>query len=88
MFDLFTAAVLMTVIFLLITIADVMTNKLITKGTKMKSVITCLLIAVAAIGECVGVFTNGASVSYILLHKIAKLVEFSCGTTGSDRAPS
>ena len=51
MFDLYTAVILMTLFFLIITIADVMTNRLITEGTKIKSVITCLLIAVAALGE-------------------------------------
>lgn len=54
-----------------------MINRLITKETKMKSVITCLLIGMAALGECAGVLTNGASVSFILLHKIAKVIEFS-----------
>ena len=78
MSDLFKAAVLMTIIFLLITMADVMTNQLITKGTKLKSVITCLVIMAAALGELAGVLTNGASVSLIISHKLAKLVEFSC----------
>ena len=75
--NLFTAAVLITVIFLVITIADVVTNKLITKGTKIKTVIACLLIMASALGECVGVYTNGAPVSFIVPHKLAKLVEFS-----------
>lgn len=54
-----------------------MTNKLITKGTKIKTVITCLLIMGSALGECVGVYTNGAPVSFVVPHKIAKLAEFS-----------
>ncbi|MDY3918124.1 MAG: GGDEF domain-containing protein, partial [Candidatus Limivivens sp.] len=36
-----------------------------------------LLIAVAALGEWIGVLTNGAGEPFLLLHKIAKLVEFS-----------
>lgn len=77
MFDLYTAAILMTILFLLITIADVMTNQLISKGTKITSIITCLLIAVSVLGECVAVYINGASVSFLLPHKMAKLIEFS-----------
>ena len=75
MLDLYTAIVLITFFSLLITIADVMTNQLITKKAKIRSVITCLLIMAAAWGECVGVLTNGASASFLFLHKVAKLAE-------------
>ena len=68
---------MITIIFLVITIADVVTNKLIIKGTKIKTVIACLLIMASALGECVGVYTNGAPVSLVFLHKTAKLVELS-----------
>ncbi|MDD6236473.1 MAG: GGDEF domain-containing protein [Clostridiales bacterium] len=77
MFDLYTAVILVTILLLITTTADIVTNRLITKGTKIKSVITCLLIGMAALGECVGVLTNGAPVSFILLHKMAKVIEFS-----------
>lgn len=78
MFDLYTAVILMTILFLIITMADVMTSKIIAKGTKKRSVITCLLIAAAALGEWVGVITNGGAAPFIVPHKMAKLVEFSC----------
>lgn len=77
MFDLYTAVILVTLLVLSITIADVMTNRLITKGTKARSVIVCLLIAGSALGECIGVLTNGAPPAFLLLHKMAKVVEFS-----------
>ncbi|MDY6047011.1 MAG: hypothetical protein SPI87_08350 [Anaerobutyricum sp.] len=47
MFDLYTAVILVTVLLLITTTADIMINRLITKETKMKSVITCLLIVSA-----------------------------------------
>lgn len=75
--DLYTSVIFITILFLLITVADVMTNRLITRGTKIRSVITCLLIAGSALGECIGVLTNGAPAVYLFLHKIAKVVEFS-----------
>ena len=76
MFDLYTAVILLTIIFLGITVVDVETNQLITKDTKIKSELTCLLIGVASLAEWTGVVTNGAAASFILLHKITKLVEF------------
>ena len=77
MLNLYTAIILITFFALLITIADAMTNQLITKKAKVRSVVTSVLIMVAALGECVGVLTNGAPVSLVFLHKIAKLVELS-----------
>ena len=61
MVDLYTAAILITMLFLLITIADISTNRLVTKATKVRSVVTSLLIAGSALRECVGVLTNGAA---------------------------
>lgn len=55
-----------------------MINRLITREMKIRSVIACLLIAGASLGECVGVLTNGAPSSFIFLHQIAKVVEFCC----------
>ncbi|MDY3918123.1 MAG: GGDEF domain-containing protein [Candidatus Limivivens sp.] len=75
MFDLYTAIILITILFLMITIADARINPLITKDAKKKTVITCLLIGVSALGECIGVLTDGAPPSFLLLHKAAKLVE-------------
>lgn len=76
MFDLYTAVILITFLFLVITVTDVVQNRLITKSTKAKTVITCCLIAVAALGECIGVLTNGAPASFLGLHKCAKVVEY------------
>lgn len=77
MLNLYTAIVLITILALIITIADIMTNQLITKDAKRRSVFTCVLILVSALGECVGVLTDGAPESLILLHKLAKLAELS-----------
>lgn len=78
MFDLYAASILITMIFLIITVADMATNKLITKNNKRISILVCLFIALSALGEYLGVITNGASADYYLLHKLAKIVEFSC----------
>ncbi|MDD6032464.1 MAG: hypothetical protein PUC47_03100, partial [Oscillospiraceae bacterium] len=77
MFDLFTAAVLMTVLFLAITMADILTSRLITRQTRKKALVTCLLILLSTLGEYIGVATNGADPSLIPLHRAAKLVEFT-----------
>ncbi len=76
MIELYTAIVAVTLLFLMITAADAVSNRLIKKSTKIKVAITCLLIAGSAVSECIGVLTNGAPASFLLLHKIAKLVEF------------
>ena len=78
LFDLYTAVILITNLFLLITIADTITNRLITNKTKIRTVLTCLVISFSTVGECLGVLTNGSSVSLIPLHRIAKVIEFCC----------
>lgn len=78
LFDLYAASILITMIFLIITIADMATNKLITKKNKRISMLVCLFIAISAMGEYLGVVTNGASDSLFLLHKLAKIAEFCC----------
>lgn len=75
--DLYTVVILITILFSIITISYITTNRLITKETKLKAVSVCLLIAISALGEWIGVRTNGASAALILPHKLAKLVEFS-----------
>lgn len=75
--DLYSAVILITMLFLLITVTDISANRLVTKATKHRAVITTLLIAVSALGECVGVLTNGAAAFLLFPHKIAKAVEFS-----------
>ncbi|MGN1040758.1 MAG: GGDEF domain-containing protein, partial [Candidatus Fimimonas sp.] len=77
MFDLYSAVTLITFLLLVITVADVAKNSLIGKETKMKSFVACFIIALAMLGEWVGVVTNGASTSLIGLHVVAKVVEFS-----------
>ncbi|MGN1251033.1 MAG: GGDEF domain-containing protein [Candidatus Spyradocola sp.] len=76
MFDLYTAVVLVTLLFLGITIVDVRGNRLITKATKRRAVLLCLLIAGSMLSECAGVLTDGADASLIGLHRAAKLIEF------------
>ena len=78
MFNLYTAIVLTALFLLLITATDILTNRLITKEMKKWAVLACLLIAGSLLGECVGVLTNGAAPSLIVLHQIGKLVEFCC----------
>ena len=76
MIELYTAIVAVTLLFLMITAADAISNRLIKKSTKIKVAITCLLIAGSAVSECIGVLTNGAPADFALLHQIAKLAEY------------
>ena len=77
LFDLYSAAVCVTGLILIITVADVVTNRLVTRGFKMKTIIACLLIALATLGEWIGVVTNGNPTFPVWLHTAAKAVEFS-----------
>lgn len=79
MLNLYTSVVLITILLLCVTKADIITNRLITKHTKKLSIIVCLLIGSASLGECIGLLANGASASLIPLHAFAKLIEF-CAT--------
>lgn len=79
MLNLYTSVILITLLLLSITAADIISNRLITKETKKLSIIVCILIGSATLGECVGFLTNGASASWIPLHAFAKLIEF-CAT--------
>lgn len=79
MLNLYTSVVLITILLLCVTKADIITNRLITKNTKKLSIIVCLLIGSASLGECIGLLANGASASLIPLHAFAKLIEF-CAT--------
>ena len=76
MLDLYMVIVLLSCFVLIITAASVITNRLVTKKNKSEIVVLCSLIGIAILGEWIGVETNGADASFILLHKIAKLVEF------------
>lgn len=76
MLDLYTTIVFLSSFVLIITAAGVITNRLVSKKNKSEIVVLCLLIGIAILGEWIGVETNGADASFILLHKIAKLVEF------------
>ena len=76
MLDLYMVIVLLSCFVLIITAASVITNRLVTKKNKSEIVVLCSLIGIAILGEWIGVKTNGADASFILLHKIAKLVEF------------
>ena len=78
MLDLYTSIIFITVFILVITIADVYTNRLLTQSTKKSMIVVCLLIMASSLGEYVGVMTNGANEAYINLHEIAKLLEFCC----------
>lgn len=77
MTDLYTAVVLITVFILVVTTADVLTNRLIEYKMKKYSIIVCILIGISIICEWTGVKLNGGPKSLILLHSLAKLTEFS-----------
>lgn len=77
MFDMYTAVVCVTGLILIITVADVVTNRLVTRGFKMKTIIACLLIALAALGEWLGVVTDGGPSTLVGVHTLAKAMEFS-----------
>lgn len=72
----YTAIVLITVTFLFVTIVDICTNRLVNKKMKQYSIVLCLVIGFAAFCEWLGVKTNGADVSFIYIHELAKLIEF------------
>ena len=75
--NLYTAILLVELLMLLITSFDSLTNRLIRKDIKRKTVLASLFIALAASAEFVGVLTEGASPSLIPLHKAAKGIEYS-----------
>lgn len=74
--DLYTSIVLVTVFVSIITITDVMTNRLVMKKMKKQTVVASLLIAGSMVGEWIGVVTNGAPQAYIVPHYLGKLLEF------------
>lgn len=74
--NLYTAILLVELLMLLITSFDSLTNRLIRKDIKRKTVLASLFIALAASAEFVGVLTEGASPSLIPLHKAAKGIEY------------
>lgn len=76
MYDLYTTVVFITIFALMINITEVISNRLVSQKNKHEIVTVCIFIGIAAIGEWIGVRTNGADASLIWLHKAAKLVEF------------
>lgn len=76
MLDLYTTISFLSSFILIITAVSVITNSLVSKKNKTEIVILCMLIGIAILCEWTGVKTNGADVSFIWLHKIAKLMEF------------
>lgn len=76
MSDLYTAIVLATVFILLIAMADVIENRLVSKKNKVLLILLFALTGIACMCEWIGVKTNGASASLIWLHKTAKVTEF------------
>lgn len=77
MLTLYTAVVAITILLLFTTAMDVWTNRLITKEKKRWGVTACVVIGLSSMGECLGVLTNGAAPSLIVLHQMAKLMEYS-----------
>ncbi|MGM9604155.1 MAG: GGDEF domain-containing protein [Faecousia sp.] len=78
MLKLYSASVLITVLIFMTTSADAAANRLLTRHTKVRVIAAGVLIAAAALGEWVGLITNGGPASTIWPHRIAKVVEFSC----------
>lgn len=75
MLNLYTSIVIITILSLLITIADAKSNQLITKERKQRIVVTCIVIMVCACCECIGVLTDGAASFFFYPHIAAKLIE-------------
>ncbi len=76
--NLYTSIILVELLLLLITAADAVTNRLITKTIRNRLICLCIFIGIAAVAEFIGVLTNGAPVQYIALHKAAKGIEYCC----------
>ena len=73
MSDLYTVVVFITLFTLIINIMEVISNGLVSQKNKNEIIAVSLVSGIAVIGEWIGVETNGAASSLILLHKAAKL---------------
>lgn len=73
----YLATIKIALIILAITATDALSNRMINKRRRLLVATTCLCIALAGIGEAIGVVTNGGSSDFIVAHKMAKLLEFS-----------
>ncbi|MGN1115112.1 MAG: hypothetical protein ACI4TH_00910, partial [Candidatus Ornithomonoglobus sp.] len=76
MVDLYMAVVFMAIFVLLITAADVITNRIASRKNKIHIIVVCLLTGAAVLCEWIGVKTNGGAASLIWLHRLVKLTEF------------
>lgn len=74
--DLYTAIVLLTIAMLAVTSVEVCSNHVIDRRMKRNSILTCIFIGLAVFFEWVGVKTDGADLSLIFLHRMAKFAEF------------
>ena len=77
MFDFYDATTIITLITLLITFADAIANKIVSKGKKGIVITISLLIALAAACEWAGVRCDGAAPELIQLHYAVKFIEFT-----------
>lgn len=75
---LYSISVLLTLLILVITAADAAENRLIARDIKLRTIVVCCLIAVCSLGEWIGQIVTGTSEPMIWLHRIAKVLEFSC----------
>lgn len=74
--DIYTVVVSVTILILIVTATDVLTNRLVSPKNKREVVVVCTFIFIAAVCEYIGEKTNGNGREFIALHRIAKLIEF------------
>ncbi|MGN0735132.1 MAG: GGDEF domain-containing protein [Anaerovoracaceae bacterium] len=79
MSGIYSASIIILILVLFITAADIMSNRLVTREMRKWAIVTCVLIGVAAIGEWAGAATNGVSSTALLItvHRVAKFLEFT-----------
>lgn len=72
----YTVIILITALVLLVTVSDVITNRLISPKNKREVIAVCVFIFAASFCEYIGKNINGADPELITLHYIVKLIEF------------
>ena len=76
--DIYLATIRITILILVITAAYALTNSMIDKRRRLMTAVSCIIIALAALGEAAGAATNGADPVLTAIHRVSKLIEFCC----------
>ena len=74
--DIYLATIRITILILAITAVDSLANSMVDKRRRLMTAVTCITIAFSAVGEAIGVATNGADDILIATHRMSKLAEF------------